>query len=73
MFAERTEVMVESISPLKLKIVLVNILYRKVVILHNKADEKHIPLVNLRNQPKQLVAFENNMKGLEESLSVGIQ
>lgn len=52
MFAERTEVIVESISPLKLKVVLVNILYREVVILHNKPDEKHIPLVSF-SEPTQ--------------------
>lgn len=49
MFTERTEVIVESISALKLKVVLVNILYREIVILHKKPDEKHIPLVNLMN------------------------
>lgn len=49
MFTERTEVIVESISALKLKVMLVNILYREIVILHKKPDEKHIPLVNLMN------------------------
>ena len=65
MYTERAEVIVESISPLKLKVVLVNILYREIVVLHKKLDEKHIPLVNLMNQPKHLVLSENNMKDLE--------
>lgn len=70
MFTERTEVTVESISSLKLKVMLVNILYREIVILHKKPDEKHTSLVNLMNQPKHLVLSENNMKDLEESLSM---
>lgn len=70
MFTERTEVIVESVSPLKLKAVLVNILYREIVILHKKPDEKHTPIVNLMNQTKHLVLPETNMKALEESLSM---
>lgn len=69
MFTEGTEVIVESISPLKLKVVLVNILYREIVILQKKPDKKHILLVNLMKQPKHLVLSENNMNNLKQPLS----
>lgn len=70
MFTERTEVIVESISPLKLKVALVNILYKEIVTLRKKPDEKHASLGNVMNQPKHLVFSENNKKDLEESLSL---
>jgi len=68
MFTERIEVTVESISPLKRKVVLVNIFCREIVILHEKPDEQDISFVNLMNQLKLL--SENNMQDLEESLSM---
>lgn len=68
MFTERTEVIVESIGPLKLTVLLLNILYREIVMLHKK-PEKDIHLANLMNQLKHPVLSENGMKDLKESLS----
>lgn len=39
MFTERTDVIVESISPLKLTVRLLNILYRVIVTLHRKPEK----------------------------------
>lgn len=68
MCTERTEVIVESICHIKLKVLLLNILHREIVTLHKNPEDIH--LVNLMNQPKYLVLPENDMKDLEESEQV---
>lgn len=52
MFTERREVIAESIPPLNLKVVRINILYGEMIPLHRETDEKHISLVNFLNQWK---------------------